>query len=158
MASRTNIKRYLIALVGVLVLAVSSGGSENPPPDVQVELDSQKPLSLSVTVRSRAEGRVALAKWRLPWGNQRSMLFVPVSRDGACIDNKYFAEEYPDYEKISIDASGTISGKIDLEKVIPELREALKKSDVHLFWAYKAPEELRIAHWSGGWILILQQK
>ncbi|MDR3715256.1 MAG: hypothetical protein P4L51_20785 [Puia sp.] len=86
------------------------------------------------------------------------MLLVPVSRDGECIDNKYFAEEYPEYEKIPIEANGTISGKIDLQKLIPELGEALKKSDVHLFWAYKAPEELQIAHWSGGWLLIPQQK
>jgi len=158
MASRTNIRRYSIALVLGLVLAVSSGGSENPTSDVQVALDSQNSLSLVVTVRSRAEVRVTLAKWRLPWGNQRSMLLVPVSRDGECIDNKYFAEEYPEYEKVSIDANGTVSGKIDLQKVIPELREALKKSDVHLFWTYKAPEELHIAHWSGGWILVPQQK
>ncbi len=158
MVSRISTRRYLIALVAVLAFALSSGGSENSPSDIKVELDSQKPLTLNVTVRSHSETRVALAKWRLPWGNQRSMLMVPVSRDGECIDNKYFAEEYPEYEKVSIDANGTVSGKIDLQKVIPELREALKKSDVHLFWTYKAPEELRIAQWSGGWILIPQQK
>jgi len=86
------------------------------------------------------------------------MRFVPVNRDGECIDNKYFAEEYPNYQKVSIDPNGSITGKIDLRWVIPELDEALKKSDVHLFWAYKAPEELHIARWSGGWILIPQRK
>jgi hypothetical protein len=86
------------------------------------------------------------------------MLFVPVNRDGECIDNKLFAEEYPDYRKVSLEPNGSISGKIDLQRVIPELAEALKKSDVHLFWAYGAPKELNIARWSGGWILIPQQK
>ncbi len=86
------------------------------------------------------------------------MLLVPVNDDGACIDNKYYVEEYPNYEKVSIDPNGSVSGEIDLRRVIPELDQAVKKSDVHLFWAYKAPEELHIAHWSGGWILIPRQK
>ena len=158
MVFRTSIRRFFVAAPVALFLAFSGGGRETQPSDVQVTLDSQKLLSLNVIVRSRAEGPVTLAKWRLPWGNQRSMLLVPVSREGECIDNKYFAEEYPEYEKVSIEANGTISGKIDLEKVIPELGEALKKSDVHLFWTYKAPEELHIDRWSGGWILIPQRK
>ena len=158
MVFKARIRRFLVAVPVALIIASSGGGRETQPSDVQVTLDGQKPLSLDVTVRSRAEGPVTLAKWRLPWGNQRSMLLVPVSRNGECIDNKYFAEEYPEYEKVSIEANGTISGTIDLQKVIPELGEALKKSDVHLFWAYKAPEELRIARWSGGWILVPQQK
>jgi len=158
MVSKRNIKRCLLAVSVALVFAVSGGGQETQPSDVQVTLDSQKPLSLTVRVRSRSEGQVTLAKWRLPWGNQRAMLLVPVSRSGECIDNKYFAEEYPEYEKVSIAANATVSGKIDLQKAIPELSEAVKASDVHLFWAYKAPDELHIAPWSGGWLLIPQQK
>src|SRR5271165_6315562 len=116
MVFKTHIRRFLVAVPVALVLTVSGGGRETQPSDVQVTLDSHKRLSLDVTVRSRAEGAVTLARWRLPWGNQRSMLLVPVSRDGECIDNKYFAEEYPEYEKVSIEANGTLSGEIDLQK------------------------------------------
>jgi RHS repeat-associated protein len=156
--SRRNPRGYLIALVAVLVLAVPCGGSETPPWDIQVTLSNQRPLVLNVTVRSRSDDRVTLPKWRLPWGNRNSMLLVAVNDDGICIDNKYYVEEYPNYEKISIDPNGFVSGEIDLRRSIPELVEALKKSDIHLFWAYKAPEDLHIAHWSGGWLLIPRQK
>ena len=44
------------------------------------------------------------------------------------------------------------------DPVFPNLRRALKASDVQLFWAYEAPESLHISRWSGGWILIPQQK
>ncbi len=86
------------------------------------------------------------------------MLLTPVNSDGACVANRYYVEEYPNYNKVSIEPNGSISGEIDLKRVMPELGDAVKKSDVHLFWAYKAPEELHIGSWSGGWILIPQQK
>jgi len=35
---------------------------------------------------------------------------------------------------------------------------ALKKSDVLLFWAYKAPAALHIPRWTGGLVVIPQQK
>jgi hypothetical protein len=38
------------------------------------------------------------------------------------------------------------------------LDAALKKSEVHLFWAYEAPKQLNIPHWSGGWVLIPKQQ
>lgn len=152
-----NCKRLLVAAV-LCFFSVSSGGSENALPDVKVELNRQG-LSLRVTVRSRSENRVSLAQWRLPWGaGNPSMHFVPVDSDGVCIGNGYFPREYPDYRKVSVDPNGSISGEIDLQRVIPDLSKALKKSDVHLFWVYETPEELQIAHYSGGWVLIPQQK
>jgi hypothetical protein len=156
MSSRT-LSRYLVGVATLLVFSIACGGAEPTPPDIQVELNSQKPLSLRVTLWSRAETRVALPTWRLPWGNRNSMILLPVDRDRQCFDNKYFAEEYPDYRKVLVDPNGSISGDIDLQRILPGLEKELKKSDIHLFWAYEAPEELHIAHWSGGWILIPQR-
>jgi len=151
-------RRFLVVLVAVLSIAVSSGGSENLPSDIQVALSSSKALTLIVTVRSRSQERVTLATWRLPWGNRNSMLLAPVNTDGVCVANRYYVEEYPNYNKVSIEPNASISGEIDLKRVIPELGDAVKKTDVHLFWAYRAPEELHIGGWSGGWILIPQQQ
>jgi hypothetical protein len=156
--SRKNSNKCLVTLAAILVFSVSTGGSETLPSGIQVELDSHEPLLLHVTLWSHAGNRLTLAKWRLPWGNRNSILFVPVNHVGECIDNKYFAEEYPNYEKVSIDPNGSITGEINLQRVVPGLDKAVKKSNVHLFWAYEAPEELHIARWSGGWILIPQQK
>ena len=77
------------------------------------------------------------------------MRLVPVDSVGACIGNKYVREEYPDYRKVTIEPNGSLTGEIDLRREIPELDEALKKSEVHLFWFYRPPETTRgVAHWA----------
>jgi hypothetical protein len=156
--SRTAIRPTILAALAALVLALPIGGSETLPSGITVEIDSQKPLSLHVTVWSRAEKRVTLAKYRLPWGNRNSMLFVPVNSDGQCVGDRLLPIDDPTFEKVTLDPNDSISGDMDLRRFVPELERALKKSDIHLFWAYKAPDELRIAPWSGGWILIPQHK
>jgi hypothetical protein len=155
--SRTKNRVCLIAVTAVLVLAVSAGGSESQPSSIQVELDSQKSLSLNVTIWSRAEKRVTFAKWRLPWGNRNSMILVAVTPGKEYIVRNFPVDD-PSYEKVSLDPNESLSGEVSLEKAFTGLGAALKKSDIHLFWAYEAPEELHIAHWAGGWILIPQQK
>jgi hypothetical protein len=156
--SKVSLRKSLLPLIASLLLSVSSGGSESIPSSIQVELDGKIPLLLHVTVRSHAESKVTFPKYRLPWGNRTSMLFVPVNLEGQCIDNKFFPIDDPSYEKISLEPNGSISGDVDLQRFVPGLDKALRKSDVHLFWAYQAPKELNIAQWSGGWILIPQQK
>ena len=153
-----SIHRCALFVSVLCFFSVPSGGNEDTSPDIKVELSGQK-LSLHVTVHSHSENRVTLAQWRLPWGRQQHIMhFVPVDSDGTCFDNAYFAEEYPDYRKVSIDPKGYVSGGLDLQRVVPNLGKALKKSDVHLFWVYRAPEELHIGPYSGGWILIPRQK
>jgi hypothetical protein len=48
-------------------------------------------------------------------------------------------------------------GEVDLRHVIRDLN-ALKKSDVLLFWAYKYPEALQLPQWTGGLVVIPKQK
>lgn len=152
--TKINFRKSLVPLLGFLLLSVSSGGSESAPASIQVELDKKTPLLLHVTVRSHSESIVTFPRYRLPWGNRNSMLFVPVNPDGQCIGNKLFPIDDPSYEKISLEPNSSISGDVDLQRFVPGLDKALQKSDVHLFWAYQAPKELNIAKWSGGWILI----
>ena len=151
-------RKFLLVAVSLLVFSLPSGGNDDSPSDVKVELDSQK-LSLHVTVHCRSENSVSLAQWRLPWGGQQHIMhFVPVDSDGVRIDDGSVRDEYPDYRKVSIEPNGSVSGEINLKREIPNLNTALKKSDVHLFWFYRTPEELRITHYAGGWVLIPQQK
>lgn len=58
---------------------------------------------------------------------------------------------------MSIKPSETLVGDIDLRYVIRDL-SVLKKSEVLLFWAYKAPSELQIPRWTGGLVVIPQQR
>jgi hypothetical protein len=86
------------------------------------------------------------------------MHFVRVDSAGTCIENNYIAGEYPGYRKVSIDPNGYVSGDIDLQTAVPTLKNAQRRPDIHLFWVYRAPEELHIGHYGGGWILTPQQK
>ncbi len=155
---RRKTSAYIIAAIAITFLAGPIGGRETLPSGIEVELDSHKPLSLHVTISSRAEQRVILPKYRLPWGNRNSMIFVPVNSDGQCIGERLVPFDDSGYEKVSLDPNEPITGDIDLRRFVPEVEKGLKKSDVHLFWAYKPPEELHIGGWAGGWILIPKQK
>jgi hypothetical protein len=69
-----------------------------------------------------------------------------------------FPIDDPSYEKVSVEPNESLSGDVSLEKAFTGLETALKKSEIHLFWAYQTPDELHIARWAGGWILVPQQK
>jgi hypothetical protein len=147
--------RSLIATTMLFVMSASSGGNEATVPDIRVELSNQKPLWLRVTIHSRADAPITFFKWRLPWGNRHSMILVAVTPDGKCLQQFYPIDD-PGFEKISLDPGASVSGDINLRNFFTDLDSAVNKSDVHLFWAYEAPEELTIARRSGGWILIHQ--
>lgn len=156
LGSRSSI-RYLTVAVAFLGLSLACGGSETIPSGIQVELIDQKPISLRVTLRSRAETRVTFRKYRLPWGNRYSTILVAVTPHGECL-NRNFPIDDPSPERVTFEPNESLSGEINLRKHFSGLDNALKKSDIHLYWAYEAPKELNIAKWSGGWILIPQQK
>jgi hypothetical protein len=146
----------LILITAFLVLALPSARTQPRPQGINVELDQQH-LALHVTVSSRASSVVTFGKWKLPWGNANSMILVAVTGNKAYIDRNLFIDD-PTPEQVSLKPNESLSGDVSLEKAFTGLDAALKKSDVHLFWAYEAPEELHIPRWSGGWILIPQKK
>lgn len=151
------LSRYATALVTILVLSFASGTNEAARPDIQVELNPQRPLWLRVTLRSHAETPITLYKERLPWGNRYSMTLVAVNPDGQCLQ-EFFPIDDPGIDKVNLAPGAALSGDIDLGNFFKDLEVASKKSDVNVFWAYEAPPELRIARRSGGWILIPQRK
>ncbi len=64
----------------------------------------------------------------------------------------------PTGDKVSLASGASLTEEINLESVVEDISRVVKESDVHLFWAYESPKELRIPRWSGGWVLIPQQK
>ena len=152
-----RISKCAVIPVMALVFSVASLGNQTTTPDIRVELSNQKPLSLHVTVRSKAEKQVSLFKWRLPWGTKNTMILVAVKPDKNYVTRNFPVDD-PAPERVLIEPNETLSGDVSLEKAFTGLDDALKKSDIQLFWAYQAPEELKIGRWSGGWILIPQQK
>jgi len=84
------------------------------------------------------------------------MVFAVSRPNGEPID-LIFPEDDPGPAKVSIKAGETLVAEIDLRYVIRDLN-VLKKSDVLLFWAYKAPNALHIPRWTGGLVVIPQQR
>lgn len=149
--------KYFLVVAGLLAFAASSGGSEKNSPDIHVELADASTLSLKVTLRSRSETPVTLYKNLLPWGNVGSLLLTAITPDGQCVQRNVPIDD-PGLEKVTLTSNQWVSGTIDLRFYFMGLDTVAKKSDVHLFWAYQAPPELKIATWSGGWVMIPQQK
>jgi len=158
-ASRSNRRKCATTATAFLLFSVFGvpAGGETVPAGIQVEMDSKKPLSLRVELRSGAETRVTFYKSRLPWGSTHSMILVAVTPTGRYLEKQLPIDD-PSPEKVTLDPKESIRGNINLRKVFKGLDEVLEKSDVHVFWAYEAPEELRVGRWSGGWILIARHQ
>jgi len=152
-----HIKAHFIGAAMVLLFSATSMGNEGTSPDVQAELTTERPPSLHMTVRSRAETRVSFFKWKLPWGNRNTMILVAVKPDKNYLTRNFPVDD-PSPEQVTMEPNESLSGDVSLEKAFTGFDSALKKSDVHLFWAYQPPAELKIGRWAGGWILIPQQK
>ena len=154
-----NVRPFFHVVASILLVAICAApvGSETRPPGIVVELNPEKPLCLRVTLRSGAGHAAAIFKSELPWGNRYSMVFVAARPNGQPIDMELPVED-PVAEKVSLAPGASLTGDIDLKRIISDLNRVTKQSDLHLFWAYESPEELHIPHWSGGWVFIPRQK
>ena len=85
------------------------------------------------------------------------MVLAVVKVNGECLD-KVLAIEDPPVGKITLKPGQVLNGDLNLEGIFKGLHEARKKSDLHMFWAYQAPAQLKIGGWSGGWVLIPQDR
>jgi hypothetical protein len=144
----------LIALVLLWLISPSVGG-EPIPPGIHVELSTNKPLWLHITLQPGTDSRLTVYASDLPWGNKYSMILIAVLPSGQSLKKELTIDD-PSPRQVSLDPKVPVSGDINLADVFGSLKDAIKASDVHLFWAYEAPEDLHIARHSGGWILIPQ--
>ena len=147
---------YLLIAAIVGALCTPCSGNEDTSADVTVALSRQKPLWVHVTVRSRASTRVTVPDYRLPWKNVNSIMVVALTASERVIQSVYPIED-TSRQGISFEPNEEQSGEINLQMKLTGLDSAVRKSDIHLFWAYQAPKELNIPSWSGGWVLIPQQ-
>src|SRR6267142_6008565 len=118
-----------LLFIPTLIAAVCSisGQGKSQQDGVEVTLSTQKPLTLHVTVHSHAQSRVTLSAYALPWGTRNSMMLLPVDSDRQCFDNTSFVPDDSGFEKVSIEANGSVSGEVDLRTVLPSLEDELKK-------------------------------
>lgn len=159
MASWHNNRTFLVVAGATLFLlsACSVGETQTMPSGIRVKTDHSNPFILKVELRSGAETRAIIYESRLPWGSAYGMILLAVMPNGQII-NKELPVDDPSPKEVSLNPRESMKGEIDLRKMFRGLDEALRHSDIQLFWAYEAPDELHINRWSGGWILIPKQK
>ena len=143
----------VIALAIGLLAPTYVAKADHENAGMRVQLKDGPRLALRVTLTSAASKAVRVSRDELPWGTHDSMVIVAALAGGRCLDRIRPVEDAP-FDEISLLPDQPVSREIDLEALFPNIRRALKESDVQLFWAYRAPETLHVPRWSGGWILI----
>jgi hypothetical protein len=156
---RRTLLRYLrpIALVLLVIFTALPDAGDSQERGIRVELKRDAHLSLHLTLRSGAATTVKISRNNLPWEAGNSLIVVTAIRNGQCL-KRFVPVNDPFFDEVAVDPNTPLGGDVDLEALFPDLRRVSKVSDVQLFWAYEAPAALQISHWSGGWILIPQQK
>jgi hypothetical protein len=139
-----------------VLLSSLAGLAQAADNDVSVTRSNKDPLQLQISLRSRAKHRTAVYKSDLPWGIRDSIVLVAVWPNGESLQPLPIAGD-PSPEEVSVGPDQVLTGRVDLRKVFREIDSAIKKSDIHIFWAYSAPKQLGLPRWSGGWILIPKQ-
>jgi hypothetical protein len=127
----------IIFLATILPVAVAQNTLQSA---IQVEVNPQKPLRLHVKLRSGAATAVTVSRSQLPWENRYSMILTAVKSNGEHIE-LFYPEDEPSTEEVTIAPGAIIEGDLNLSDVFADL-SVTKKSDVHLFWAYKSPKKL----------------
>ena len=145
-----------IAALFLATLSNAGFAQNKPKPGIEVTLSRQNPLHLRVTLMSGVTTMVQINRFDLPWGYRYSMVFAAARPNGQAVE-LLFPVEDPGLSKMSVKPGETLTGDVDLRHVIRDL-SVLKKSDVLLFWAYKAPDALHIPRWTGGLVVVPQQK
>ena len=149
--------RFLPFSLAFLASSSMLGLPQNAPkPGIEVGLNRETALYLRVTLTSGAATTVRFYRSDLPWGNRYSMVFAAVRPNGEPVDLTFPIDD-PGPTEVSVKPGEMLTGDIDLHYVIADLN-AMKKSDILLFWGYKSPDALQIPCWSGGLVLIPRQK
>lgn len=139
------------------ITCLSEAQGKSTQAGAHVRLASESPLRLHITLVSGRDTEVVIDKAQLPWSTRYAMVLTVANADGQCLE-KVLPVEDASIGHVSVAAHGSIAGDLNLDGFFKGFDEARKKSDLHLFWAYKAPNNLGIAPWSGGWVLIPRSK
>jgi hypothetical protein len=147
-----------LCIAALFLATLSNAGlAQNPPkPGIEVALSRRNPLHLRVTLTSAAATTVKINRFDLPWGYRYSMVFAAARPNEEAVELLLPVED-PGLSEMSVKAGETLTGDVDLRYVIRD-SSVLKKSDVLLFWAYRAPAALHLPDWQGGLVVIPQQK
>src|SRR5882672_879483 len=103
--------------------------------------------SLCLLLLSHASTRINVYKGDLPWMSQHRMILVVVRPSGECVRRDVVIGDPPP-GGISLNPDESLSGDINLTAAFKDLHDDIRRSELHLFWAYESPKVLGQPRWS----------
>jgi hypothetical protein len=94
---------------------------------------------LRMRLRNVSGQAIKLYRFQLPWGNAGSLIIAATTTSGEPLQVVYPIDDPPPPgpdEPLLVSPGEKLSGEFRIGYKIPELSEALKKSDVLVMWAY----------------------
>ena len=131
--------------------SVATAGS-----DLSVKVALESHLRLAVEIQNKSGVEIVASKDSLPWEWRYSFwvkAFV-VDAGGSPVDERLPISDPSRTESVRIAPGARMEGHIDLESRFPDLRAALEKHDVVIFWSYQPEFEPIRAPRVAGWLTI----
>lgn len=111
---------------------------------------------LKIKLRNAGNKQLSIYKGNLPWESTQRLLLIAVTTDPEYTPLKehvYIDDPGPEIMTLSKDE--TVEGKILLKDRFPDIKQALKKNSVIVFWNYKLDIiNNKNADRYGGWFLL----
>jgi hypothetical protein len=133
---------YLWSTLLCLIFVLPSSGAAEMQPDIAVQAKILPALAhgpiLEISMTNVGDQAISLFKANLPWSTRHALLLVPVTADQKAkrLDEALYIDD-PGPGVVTLSPSQVLSGRIDLGRRFPGLRDALQRSDVILFWSYE---------------------
>lgn len=113
-------------------------------------------LRLAVEIQNNSGVEIVASKDSLPWEWRYSLWVKAYSVDagGSPLDERLPISDPSRIERVRMPPGSRLEGHIELESRFPELRTALEKHDVVIFWSYQPEfEPVRMSRLAG-WLTI----
>jgi hypothetical protein len=113
-------------------------------------------LRLTVEIQNNSGVEIVASKDSLPWEWRYSLWIKAYAADagGSPLDERLPISDPSRTESVRMAPGSSMEGHIDLESRFPDLRTALEKHDVVIFWSYQPEfEPIRVPRMAG-WFTI----
>ncbi len=151
----------LVLLLVLIGYATSSGPAESNLSDLGLTASAVRDQGgawrLQFDLRYTGETPLVLYEGSLPWKNPRDLLLLACTLNAA--NTRLVSSEVPVQDMpptpLTLNPGDTLSGSLNLSARLPGLGEALRGSDVVLFWSHemKSVEKQPLQRLNGGAVI-----
>ena len=149
--------RLVVAVLMTLGAMGEAQPAEMPQADVHVAVQPDDRTALDFTLTLKSPRTLVVPLDSLPWGTYPNLQIVAARADsiGTVLPKAVQFKEPVESPVTTIVADQPIRGRVELAQHVEGLGEALRQSDVVVFWSYRldVPPELSSKR-TGGWLVL----